>query len=122
MSSTPDAARPGDVGPRRRNPTPGQGTPTRAGPATGPRDPAGGGRDGPARPPGGTRWRRGDKGEDSDGALRGLVGGGRSKLSLTAAMRARDVAQPDAADLAEAEGIIAGRINADRARAARPTP
>ncbi|CUU53964.1 hypothetical protein Ga0074812_101465 [Parafrankia irregularis] len=38
--------------------------------------------------------------------LRGLVGGGRSRLSLSAAMRARDVAQLTDADLAWAEATV----------------
>jgi len=63
------------------------------------------------------RWRR--AGEDGDGALRGLLGAGRSKISSSAALRARDVARPSADDLAEAERVIADRIAADRARAAR---
>ncbi|ADP83111.1 hypothetical protein [Pseudofrankia inefficax] len=75
------------------------------------------GRAGPPRPAG-TRWRR--SGEDGEGALRGLLDGGRSKITLSSAMRARDVARPDADDLADAERLIAGRIAADRARAARP--
>jgi hypothetical protein len=75
------------------------------------------GRAGPPRPAG-TRWRR--SGEDGDGALRGLLDGGRSKITLSSAMRARDVARPDADDLADAERLVASRIAADRARAARP--
>ena len=63
------------------------------------------------------RWRR--AGEDGDGALRGLLGAGRSKISRSAALRARDVAQPSAEDLAEAERVIGDRIATDRARAAR---
>jgi hypothetical protein len=39
----------------------------------------------------------------ADAMLRGLVGPGRSRLSLSAAMRARDVARPTEADLAWAE-------------------
>jgi hypothetical protein len=35
--------------------------------------------------------------------LRGLVGGGSSQVSVTAALRARDAARPDEADLARAE-------------------
>ncbi|WP_052711073.1 hypothetical protein [Pseudofrankia sp. DC12] len=75
------------------------------------------GQGGPARPAA-TRWPR--SAETGDGALRGLVDGGRSKISLSSAMRARDVARPDADDLAEADRLIAERIAADRARAARP--
>ncbi|WP_157474908.1 hypothetical protein [Parafrankia sp. EUN1f] len=42
----------------------------------------------------------------ADAMLRGLVGGGRSRLSLSAAMRARDVAQLTDADLAWAEATV----------------
>lgn len=35
--------------------------------------------------------------------LRGLVGGGGSQLTISAALRARDASRPSAADLAEAE-------------------
>jgi hypothetical protein len=49
-------------------------------------------------------------GDAHDGALRGLVGAGRTRLSLSAAMRARDVARPDADDLAEAERVVAARL------------
>jgi hypothetical protein len=80
-------------------------------------DAAGRGRAGPGRP-GAGRWRR--SGDDGDGALRGLLDGGRSKISLSSAMRARDVARPTADDQADAERVIADRIAADRARAARP--
>ncbi|ONH33091.1 hypothetical protein BL253_02615 [Pseudofrankia asymbiotica] len=71
-----------------------------------------------ARPTGGRGRRPGD---DNDGALRGLVGAGRSKLSLSAAMRARDVARPDADDVARAERAIAERFQA-RSGADRPAP
>ncbi len=63
--------------------------------------------------------RRRDGWRDGDGALRGLVGAGRSKLSPSAAMRARDVAHPDAEDLAQAERLIAERLRG-RAGADRP--
>jgi len=49
-------------------------------------------------------------GDDGDSALRGLVGPGRSKISLSAAMRARDIAQPTADEIAEAERVIAERL------------
>ena len=41
-----------------------------------------------------------------DASLRGLVGAGRSRVSIDAAMRARDVAQPDDDDLAWAERAV----------------
>jgi hypothetical protein len=49
---------------------------------------------------------------DPDGGLterglRGLVGGGSSQVSPTAAMRARDAARPRAEDLARAETELA---------------
>ncbi|MEX5708890.1 hypothetical protein AB1484_11420 [Parafrankia sp. FMc6] len=42
----------------------------------------------------------------ADAMLRGLVGAGRSRLSLSAAMRARDVSRPTEADLAWAEQAV----------------
>ena len=39
--------------------------------------------------------------------LRGLVGGGSSQVSVTAALRARDAARPSEADLARAEAELA---------------
>jgi hypothetical protein len=63
------------------------------------------------------RWRR--SGDDGEGTLRGLLGAGRSKVSLSSAMRVRDVAPPDAAQLAEADRLVAQRIAADRARSAQ---
>ena len=39
-------------------------------------------------------------------AARGLIGGGPSQISRAAAMRARDVDRPSAADLAEAEESV----------------
>jgi hypothetical protein len=71
-------------------------------------------RDGHRRP--GGRWRRAG---DDGGSLRGLLGTGRSKVSLSSAMRARDIARPDAAELAEAERLLERRVAADRARATR---
>jgi hypothetical protein len=41
--------------------------------------------------------------EDHERGLRGLIGGGSSQVSVTAAMRARDAARPSDADIAEAE-------------------
>jgi hypothetical protein len=40
---------------------------------------------------------------ETERGLRGLVGSGASQVSLSAAMRARDAARPDDADLAAAE-------------------
>jgi hypothetical protein len=40
---------------------------------------------------------------ESERGLRGLVGSGSSQVSLAAALRARDAARPDEADLADAE-------------------
>lgn len=48
----------------------------------------------------------GAAGRDSDGAWRGLIGAGRSQLTVSAAMRARDAAQPTAEQLAEAERTL----------------
>jgi hypothetical protein len=44
--------------------------------------------------------------DNGDSTLRNLVGAGRSKVSRSAAMRARDVARPSEADLAEAERTV----------------
>jgi len=41
--------------------------------------------------------------EDHERGLRGLIGGGSSQVSVTAAMRARDAARPSDEDIAEAE-------------------
>ncbi|CAO5170126.1 conserved hypothetical protein [Frankia sp. AiPs1] len=46
---------------------------------------------------------------DLDAALRGLVGAGSTHLPAAVAMRARDVAPPTDADLAEAERTLALR-------------
>ncbi|MER7335462.1 MULTISPECIES: hypothetical protein [unclassified Micromonospora] len=53
-----------------------------------------------AEPP---RGRRGGPGDEGERGLRGLVGSGSSQVGVTAAMRARDAAQPTAEDLAAAE-------------------
>lgn len=42
----------------------------------------------------------------SERGLRGLVGGGSSQVSVTAALRARDAARPTEADLAAAEADL----------------
>jgi hypothetical protein len=70
------------------------------------------------RPPGGHARRAA---EDAEVALRALVGSGHTKVPRSAAMRARDIAQPDDADLAEAERVIDARLAAARARP-RPAP
>jgi hypothetical protein len=44
--------------------------------------------------------------DNGDSTLRNLVGGGRSRVSRSAAMRARDVARPTEDDLAEAERTV----------------
>ena len=49
------------------------------------------------------RHRRGGSGDEGERGLRGLVGSGSSQVSVTAAMRARDAAQPSDEDLTEAE-------------------
>ncbi|MEV5767944.1 hypothetical protein AB0L34_25685 [Micromonospora sp. NPDC052213] len=49
------------------------------------------------------RGRRGGPGDEGERGLRGLVGSGSSQVSVTAAMRARDAAQPTDEDLAAAE-------------------
>lgn len=51
---------------------------------------------------------------DQGAGLRGLVGAGRSRVSLSAAMRVRDSGRPDPAEIAAAEAEI------DRRLAARP--
>ncbi len=43
---------------------------------------------------------------DSERGLRGLIGGGSSQVSVTAAMRARDAARPTDADIAHAEATL----------------
>jgi hypothetical protein len=43
---------------------------------------------------------------DSERGLRGLIGGGSSQVSVTAAMRARDAARPTEADVAQAEATL----------------
>ncbi|WP_091090074.1 hypothetical protein [Micromonospora nigra] len=50
------------------------------------------------------RGRRG--GDEGERGLRGLVGSGSSQVSVTAAMRARDAAQPSEQDLADAEARV----------------
>jgi hypothetical protein len=63
----------------------------------------------------GRQSRQGTPRDIGDATLRGLVGAGRSRLTPTVAMRARDVAQPDEADLAAAERELV-------IRRARPRP
>ncbi len=58
-----------------------------------------------------------DRRADPDGSVRVLVGGGPSRVSLEAAMRARDVSRPRTADLAAVAGGLPGAGN--RAAAAR---
>jgi hypothetical protein len=43
---------------------------------------------------------------DSERGLRGLIGGGSSQVSVTAAMRARDAARPTDEDIAHAEATL----------------
>jgi hypothetical protein len=45
--------------------------------------------------------------EDHERGLRGLIGGGSSQVSVTAAMRARDASRPTDADIANAEQTLA---------------
>ena len=61
-----------------------------------------------------------DAGHTKDG-LGGLVAAGPSKVGIDAAMRARDVARPSAADLAEAEKELVIRYAAQRTDS-RPLP
>ena len=44
--------------------------------------------------------------EDHERGLRGLIGGGASQVSVTAAMRARDAARPSAQEIAAAEASL----------------
>src|SRR5262249_45505662 len=44
--------------------------------------------------------------EDHERGLRGLIGGGASQVSVTAAMRARDAARPTPDDVAAAEASL----------------
>jgi hypothetical protein len=92
----PDAARPGSAagataaGPPARQPAPS------AGPAPDPIDAANW-----LGEPAGAEFSSLERG------LRGLVGGGSSQVSLTAALRARDAARPSADDLARSEAELA---------------
>ncbi len=61
-----------------------------------------------------------DAGHTKDG-LGGLVAAGPSKVGIDGAMRARDVAKPSAADLAEAEKELVIRHAAQRTDS-RPLP
>ncbi|MFR9780975.1 hypothetical protein ACL02O_33700 [Micromonospora sp. MS34] len=50
--------------------------------------------------------RTGPAADEGERGLRGLVGSGSSQVSVTAALRARDAARPNDADLAEAEARV----------------
>lgn len=59
---------------------------------------------------------------DPHAGLRGLVGAGPSRVSLSAALRARDLDQPTDADLAAAELEIDRRLGPAAPGAGRPAP
>jgi hypothetical protein len=51
------------------------------------------------------------RGGDAEGALRSLIGSGKSRLPPSVAMRARDVARPTDADAAQAEAELVLRFS-----------
>lgn len=55
----------------------------------------------------------GSTGRSSDGAMRGLVGAGPSKVGISGSMRARDVSQPTSEDVSRAgqEVVLRRRAN-----------
>jgi len=75
-----------------------------------------------AQPRGGSgrRDRSGSGRDESGEALRGLVGAGPSKVTVSAAMRARDASRPDDEDIAVAEAMPPPRVGPPVTTQARP--